>query len=121
RLFDPRRLPKATVDGLFSALARGSQLAAADVRLPPDRLPVHLQGAAAVIAAWVSQEARDRSIEPALLASRRDVEAYLQAEADCRIGSGWRAELIGETVDGLATGRLGVAFDGRDRLVLVDR
>ena len=120
RLFDPRKLPRDTVDELFAALGRGSKLASDRLRIPPDRLPVHLQGVAALIAAWIQQQSRSLSIDPALLASRRDIEACLQNEADCRFRDGWRAELVGDTVDRITRGRTALAFDGRDRLVLVD-
>jgi ribonuclease D len=121
RLFDPRRLPDATVREVIAAAARGAELPPEAVRLPPDSLPPHLQGVASLIAAWVQQQARELSIDAALLANRRDIEALLQNEPDPRIRQGWRAELIGATVDRIATGRAAVAYNGRGALVLVDR
>ncbi len=121
RLFDPRRLSTATVGELIAAAARGAALAPEDIRLPPDGLPSHLQGLAGLIAAWVQQQARDLSIDPALLATRRDIEALLQNEPDLRLRQGWRADVIGVTVDRIATGHAAVAYDGAGALVLVDR
>jgi ribonuclease D len=121
RLFDPRKLSTATVAELVAAAERGAALPPEDVRLPPDGLPPRLQGLAGLIAAWVQQQARDLSIDPALLASRRDIEALLQNEPDQRLRQGWRAEVIGATVDRIATGRAAVAYDGAGALVLVDR
>ena len=112
RLFDPRRLSTATVGELIAAAARGADLPRDDLRLPPDSLPPHLQGLAGLIAAWVQQRARDLSIDPALLATRRDIEAFLQNEPDLRLRQGWRAEVIGASVDRIATGRAAVAYDG---------
>jgi ribonuclease D len=121
RLFDPRKLSTATVGELIAAATRGAALAPEDIRLPPDGLPPHLQGLAGLIAAWVQQQARDLSIDPALLATRRDIEAVLQNESDLRLRHGWRADVIGATVDRIATGRAAVAYDGAGALVLVDR
>jgi ribonuclease D len=121
RRFDPRKLPNATVKDLIAAAARGAELPPDAIRLPPDRLPPHLEGPAALIAAWVAQQARDFSIDPALLATRRDVESLLQNEPACRLHNGWRAELVGAGVERIAAGRAAVAFDGHGSLVLVDR
>jgi ribonuclease D len=120
RLFDPRKLSSAAVGELIAAAARGADLPPEDIRLPPDGLPPHLQGLTGLIAAWVQQHARDLSIDPALLATRRDIEAFLQNEPDLRLRQGWRAELIGAAVDRIATGRTAVAYNGAGALVLVD-
>jgi ribonuclease D len=121
RLFDPRKLPETTVREVIAAAARGADLPPGEIRLPPDSLPPRLQGVAALIAAWVQQQARDMSIDAALLATRRDIEALLRNEPDLRLRQGWRAELIGATVDRIATGRAAVAYDGNGALILVDR
>jgi len=121
RLFDPRKLSTATVGELIAAAARGSDLPPEDIRLPPDSLPPHLQGLVGLIAAWVQQHARDLSIDPALLATRHDIEAFLHNEADLRLRQGWRAEVIGATMARIATGRAAVAYDGKGALILVDR
>jgi ribonuclease D len=121
RLFDPRKLSTAAVGELMAAAARGADLAPEDIRLPPDSLPPHLQGVAGLIVAWVQQHAHDLSIDPALLATRRDIEAFLQNERDLRLRQGWRAEVIGATVGRIATGRAAVAYDGAGALVVVDR
>ena len=120
RLFDPRKLSSAAVGELIAAAARGADLPPEDIRLPPDGLPPHLQGLTGLIAAWVQQHARDLSIDPALLATRRDIEALLQNEPDLRLRQGWRAELIGAAADRIATGRTAVAYNGAGALVLVD-
>lgn len=121
RLFDPRKVSPATVGELIAAAARGADLPPADIRLPPDSLPPHLEILVGLIAAWVQQRARDLSIDPALLATRRDIAAFLQNEPDVRLRQGWRAEVIGATVERIAAGRAAVAYDGAGALVLVDR
>lgn len=121
RIFDPRKLSATTVGELIAAAARGADLPPEDIRLPPASLLPHLQGLVGLIAAWVQQQARDLSIDPALLATRHDIEAFLQNEADLRLRQGWRAEVIGATVARIATGRAAVAYDGAGALVLVER
>lgn len=121
RMFDPRKLSAATVREVVAAAARGAELPPEGIRRPPERFPLRLEGLAALISAWVAQQARNQSIDPALLATRRDIEAFLQDEADPRLRSGWRAELVGAAVERIAAGQAAVAFDGRGSLVLVDR
>jgi ribonuclease D len=121
RMFDPRKLGASTVREVIAAAARGADLAPDAIRRPPDRLPLRLEGLAALIGAWVAQQARNHSIDPALLATRRDIEACLQNEPDCRLSEGWRAQLVGAAVERIAAGQAAVAFDGRGSLVHVDR
>jgi ribonuclease D len=122
RLFDPRKLSRSTVEEVLAAAARGADLPPDDLRLPPNSLSPRLQGVVGLIAAWVQQQARDLSIDPALLATRRGIEAFLQNEPDLRLCQGWRAEVIGGAVERIATGRAAVAYDARaGALVLVDR
>ena len=121
RLFDPRKLSDATIEEVLAAVARGADLAPAEIRHPPVSLPPHLQGVAGLMAAWVQQQAINLSIDPALLATRRDIEAFLQREADLRLGQGWRADVIGATLERISTGRAAVACDGNGAIILVDR
>jgi ribonuclease D len=122
RLFDARRLSPEVVDEVVAAAVRGRELPKSELRLPPDtELPGHLQPLAALLAAWVGQQARDLSIDPTLLATRGDIEALLRRVPGSRLVDGWRAELIGSTVGRIVAGKAAVAYDGRGRLVLVDR
>jgi ribonuclease D len=122
RLFDARRLSREVVDEVVAAAVRGRELPKSELRLPPDtELPGHLQPLAALLAAWVGQQARDLSIDPTLLATRGDIEALLRRVPGSRLVDGWRAELIGSTVGRIVAGKAAVAYDGRGRLVLVDR
>jgi ribonuclease D len=122
RMFDAGRLSAAVVDELVAAVGRGRALPKTELRLPPDTdLPGHLQPLASLLAAWVAQQSRDLSIEPALVASRHDIEAYLRRAPDSLLAQGWRAELVGTTVDRIMAGDAAVAYDGTGSLVLVDR
>ncbi len=122
RMFDARRLSADVVEGVLAAVRRGRELPKDELRLPPDTdLPGHLQPLASLLAAWVAQQSRDLSVDPALVATRNDIEAYLRRVPDSLLARGWRAELVGASVDRLAAGTAAVAYDGRGSLVLVDR
>ena len=121
RLFDPRRLSAEVADDLLAAVARGLDLPREELRLPPDTdLPSHLQPVAALVAAWVGQQSRDLSIDPALIATRGDIEGFLRRAPDNPLGRGWRAELLGSTIEKMVAGKAGIAYDGVGGLVLVD-
>ncbi len=121
RLFDVRRFSADILDGLMAAVARGLALPPEAMRLPPDSdLPPHLHPLAALLSAWIAQQARDLSIDGALLATRTDIETYLRRVPDNRLERGWRASLVGSTVATIMAGTAGVAYDGHGRLVLVD-
>ncbi len=122
RLFDAGRLSSKVVDELMAAVARGLELPPGAVRLPPDTdLAPHLQTLASLLAAWVAQQARSLSIDATLLATRADIEAFLRRVPDNRLERGWRAELVGSTVERIVSGRAAIAYDGKGSLVLVDR
>jgi ribonuclease D len=80
----------------------------------PQRAPElsrHLRPVVSLVTAWISQLARDHRLDPALLATRADVEALLKDEATCRLKSGWRAELVGEPIAQLVAGEAAIAFN----------
>ncbi len=122
RLFDGRRLSQETLDGLMAAVARGLDLPPGGLRLPPDTdIPPNMQPLATLLTAWVAQQSRDLSIDGSLIATRADIEALLRRVPDSRLEVGWRAELVGGTVGRIVAGRAAVAYDGKGKLVLVDR
>ena len=55
-----------------------------------------IRPAVALVAAWVNQIARDRQLDPTLLATRADVEALVRGDEDARLAHGWRAETAGD-------------------------
>ena len=121
RLFDVRRLSSQTVDELLTAVARGRDLAAGGLRLPPvDDLPGHLQPLATLLTAWVAEQSRALSISAALIATRKDIEAFLRRVPDNRLEQGWRAELVGTTMGRIVAGKAALAYDGGHGLVVVD-
>ena len=121
RFFDARRLSAEHLQGVMTAVARGLELPPDALRLPPDTdLPPQLQPLATLLSAWIAQQARDASIDVALVATRTDIETFLRGMPDNRLEGGWRADLLGSTVGRIMAGKAAVGYDGRGRLVLVD-
>lgn len=88
---------------------------------PPRDLDRELRPAVGLVAAWVSQLARNLEIDTTLLATRADLEALLRGDADARLAEGWRAEIVGEPVRRLVEGEAALAFNGKGELVLEER
>jgi ribonuclease D len=88
---------------------------------PPRDLDRELRPAVGLVAAWVSQLARNLEIDTALLATRSDLEALLRGDTDARLASGWRSDLVGEPVRRLVEGEAALAFNGKGELVLEER
>jgi ribonuclease D len=88
---------------------------------PPRDLDRELRPAVGLVAAWVSQLARNLEIDTALLATRADIEGFLRGDEGARLGEGWRAEIVGEPVRRLVDGEAALAFDGKGELVLEER
>ncbi len=83
-------------------------------------LPKHLRPAVSLIIAWVAQVARDAKMDPALIATRSDVELLLADPPSGRLLEGWRADLVGEPVRQLVAGQASLAFE-RGNLLLEPR
>jgi len=116
------RVPKGEAGtGLLAAVERGRHLDESQLRLPPtDDLDRRLRPAVTLVSAWVGQLAGDLDVDPTLLATRADLQAFLRRDPDARLSTGWRRDLLGDAVARLVEGRAALAFDGRE-LVLEDR
>jgi ribonuclease D len=106
---------------LLSAVAEGVALPLEEVRLPPvDTVDRSRRAAASLVSAWAAQRARELDIDPAILATRADIETLLMGEGG-RLAQGWRHEVVGEPIRALAAGEASLAIDDRGRLVLETR
>jgi ribonuclease D len=87
---------------------------------PPsaDDLDRNMRPAVTLVSAWVGQLARDERIDPALLATRADIVAFLRGDDSARLGTGWRNELVGDGIRRLVGGEAGLTFDPEGRLRL---
>ena len=121
RGIDGRHLRSGAAEELLEAVRRGLDLPPGKVRRPPvDDVDRSLRPAVALVAAWINQLAVDLEIDPALLATRADVQAFIQGDSQGRLAKGWRGELVGEPVRRLVGGAATLAFEG-GRLVLEAR
>ncbi len=85
-----------------------------------EELDRSLRPAVTLVSAWVSEVARQRRIDTALLATRNDLVAFLRGDADARLATGWRGEFLGEGIRRLVAGQAALTFDGRGGLSLID-
>jgi len=106
---------------LLAAVAEGVALPLDAVELPPaDGVDRSRRAAASLVSAWAAQRARDLEIDPALLATRADIEALLMG-SDGRLATGWRHDVVGAPVRALSAGEASLAVDGTGHLVLEGR
>jgi ribonuclease D len=121
RGLEKRHLRNGADTELLEAVKAG--LNAPDVDRPVSKqndLPRELRPVVSLVTAWISQLARDHKLDPALLATRSDVESLL-AQKESRLLTGWRNQLVGVPIAQLAGGEAALAFDGGGTLVLEAR
>ncbi len=121
RGIDGRHLRKGADQEILTAVAAAKKLepAPAKVTRSPE-LAKELRPVVTLVTSWISQLARDHRLDPAILATRNDVETLLRGE-EGRLTAGWRAELVGGPIQALVNGQAAIAFDGDGRLVLEAR
>jgi ribonuclease D len=114
-----RGIPKHLREDVLAAVARGRALPADQVRYPESKpVPAELRAAVPLLMSWVAQRARELDLDPAVLATRGDLEGFLRGDEDCRLASGWRAEAVADDLMALLEGRAGLSFARGEGLVL---
>lgn len=112
---EPRSMKGALAEELLAAVRSGlTSDPPIDPRGRSDDLDRELRPAVALVSAWVSQVARRERIDTAMLATRNDLVALLSGRPDARLAQGWRAELLGDDVRDLLTGRAALTFAPRE-------
>ena len=119
---EPRNLRKGADKELLAFLdeIRDAELAVEPTSKPP-KLDPALKPAISLITSWAAQHAAEADLDPALVATRSDIEALLRGDPNCRALKGWRAEIIAAPVQQLLEGTAAVAFDGQGKLTLEER
>lgn len=119
---EPRNLRKGADKDLLEFLheIRGADLAIEPASTSPKIDPA-LKPAVSLITSWAAQHAAESDLDPALVATRNDIEALLRSDPDCRALKGWRADIIAAPVQQLLEGTAAVAFDNQGRLTLEER
>jgi ribonuclease D len=116
---DDRHARGSIAEEILVAVKEGKAAPAPATPPSADDLERNLRPAVALISAWISQLARDESIDTALLATRADLVAFLRGDSGARLADGWRAELLGDGIRSLIAGESGLTFDGQGRLQLI--
>lgn len=117
---DERHTRGAIGKELLEAVAAGLSMEAPLPESEGEELDRAMRPAVALVSAWVSEVARQERIDTALLATRNDLVAFLRGDRDARLASGWRHDLLGESIERLVSGRAGLTFDGRGGLRLLE-
>lgn len=101
---------------VVEAVRRGLDLSrAGDLSFPAsegDDVDRSLRSAVTLVSAWVSELARQSRLDPALLATRRDIVDLLARNPGARLAHGWRAEIVGRDIEDLVAGRKAMTFVG---------
>lgn len=119
---DSRSLKDPLAGELLDAVARGL---AAD---PPPRETKRpskpdeaLRPAVTLLSGWLAQYAHELHIDSQMIATRSDIEAFVEASGKGRLAGGWRRDLVGEPMRDLLEGRAALAFDAQRGIVLEAR
>ena len=115
---DERHARGGLADEILEAVRAAKNMPAPSAPPSADDLDRSMRPAVALVSAWVAQLARDERLDPALLATRADIVAFLREDEDARLGTGWRNELVGEGIRRLVGGEAGLTFDPQGRLRL---
>jgi ribonuclease D len=106
---------------LLAVVDDGMSLPLQEVEVPPSEgIDRSRRAAAALVSSWAAQRARDLEIDPALLATRADIESLLMGGGG-RLAHGWRHDVVGEPIRALAAGEASLALTDGGRLVLETR
>jgi ribonuclease D len=119
---DGRQIGHGVGAEILDLVARAADAAPVDAPTPgPPELPRELRPAVALVSAWITQLANDLELDPALLATRGDVEGFLRGDDDARLATGWRADMVGDPIRRLVSGEVALAFSGGRGIELVER
>ena len=122
RGLDERHLRGTAGDEILETLADAREMPREELHTPPvNDVDRDLRAAVSLASAWVSQLGRELKIDPMLLATRADLEAFLRGDSRARLGQGWREQVAGAALRQLAAGEAALAFDGKGGLVVEAR
>ncbi len=118
---DSRSFNGETKEAIFAAVRKGKAAEPAAVKEKPKKISSKLRPFITLVTSWIAQVARDNQLDPALLATRSDVEALLRESSHCRLREGWRAEMLGKRLEHLLAGGAAIALDEQGKLILEAR
>lgn len=119
RGLDGRHLRAPVAEEILQAVDRGKKLREEEILQPPSEdVPKELRAPVALMMAWIAQVARSQRIDPALLATRSDVAAFVRDDPECRLTGGWRGTLVLKALQALREGRGALTFSSSGNLLL---
>lgn len=124
---DQRHLGGSHAEALLNAVSDGvHQSQGSDLAFPStenDDVDKSLRSAVTLVSAWIAELARQSSLDVGLLATRRDIVELLSRVPSARLSQGWRAEIVGNDIADLVSGKKALTFLGAENgggLRLVD-
>lgn len=119
---DSRFLANGVDREILSVVQSGRNLADEELCVPAnDERAKRLKPVASLAVTWVAQMAQTLKIDPLLLATRSDIEAFLNGDRNARLSDGWRNAVLGEPILKLSRGEFALAVNGYGELVLEPR
>ncbi len=99
---------------LLEAIKRGvADSSDGDLSFPSsdsDDLDKTMRPAATLVSAWVTELARTSELDAGLLGTRKDINELLSGAPHARMRHGWRAEIVGNDIEDLVSGRKALTF-----------
>ena len=77
-----------------------------------DDLDKSMRPAVTLVSAWVTELAKQSSLDAGLLGTRKDITDLLSGDPDARMKQGWRADIVGRDIEDLVAGRKALTFTG---------
>jgi ribonuclease D len=115
---NPGQLHADTHDALIDAVERG-RMRTQEPRRNERGNGRYTRTSATVLNAWVAEVSRREQIDPVLVATRDDVEAFLE-HGLAALPDGWRRELVGNDFQRLVDGSAGLVLDANGHLDIVE-
>lgn len=111
---DNRHLTGAHGEDLLAAVTEGIHASQqGELSFPTgesDDIDKSLRSAVTLVSAWISELARQSSLDVGLLATRKDIVELLARVPTARLAQGWRAEIVGRDIEDLVSGKKALTF-----------
>ncbi len=124
---DNRHLSSGHGKSLLEAVSEGiSHSREGELSFPSgdgEDLDKTMRPAITLVSAWVTELARQSSLDAGLLGTRKDIIDLLSGSPGARMRTGWRADIVGHDIEDLVAGRKALTFtveNGGNGLRLVE-
>ena len=117
---DDRHLSSEFCKEIMAAIRDGAQRTIALPSHESDEVEKWARSALTLITAWIGELARKHKIDATLLATRNDISAFLRKSPDARLLNGWRAVVIGDDLQKILAGTVGLSVDRDGHLKLIE-